>query len=470
MSDLESQLRAEFGETPGVDRDSVPDLLATTQRLRRRRTVMTGATAFAAVVVAAAVTVFAIGLPGARKAPPAIPPHPAPSAAVEQLFGKIGLPMSGGFTRPDHGVFLVMRCTGMAEGTVDDFKCGLDLATTEDGGASFARRDVPMRSLQGIDAFAVTLFVFDDDRLILDKPAMVDFSSVPDKPTLPSDYPTKVPDNPPTRPAERWMSEDGGQNWLSVSPADGPAVSQIPIDGQLMGPVSTALGIAPSPIRVLTADGTSHQLSTAPRNATSVGDPVIGARNEIDGWYFLSTVADRAGQRQGLAISRDRGRTWQNLDLPTNHGYTVLGSDRNHLYFYSSGAVPEDRTITDEAFMMSTDGGRTFSSVPIPPPPKATDPSASASPVEVGGKPVSTTDPGTSIAVSPDGNVLLSDGLNLWRLNGKVQKFERVESNRVTYLVISHPGAVFAGHNDGSEQVVLEMSQDGQNWKACKFS
>lgn len=85
---------------------------------------------------------------------------------------------------------------------------------------------------------------------------------------------------------------------------------------------------------------------------------------------FLGGCQDTSGPQPALTMTRDGGRTWQQVSLPASEGgtYTVLNPtffDQSHGVIHIGGTVFHDNTSTQSDFLDATDdGGQTWHALP----------------------------------------------------------------------------------------------------------
>ena len=501
---LESLLRAEFEHPAEHVRESVTDLTTSTRRIQRRRTIASSAAAIIAVIAVAALTTTLITVSDRG---PARRPNSAPTAIEPSIFDRLGkamlanpgLPVGGGMVDAQHGFLLLMRC----DEVVALPTCTSRLDATTDGGATFIQRPPLPVKTDPIDA--VQLYVFDSDHLVLDQPGGIDTAALmasggPDGlaglpsgfpsdfpsgypndlpsgfpsdfpsgyPTdfpsgYPTDFPSDFPSDLPTIPAQRWASADGGMTWHAVSTKSAGPVTTIPPGAQLDVPDDVD-GFTPgkpsADVYAMTATGTTYTLAHAPaavptENSDAGPGPVwTGA---VNGSYFLNSAADD----DNTMVSTDRGATWHTVKLPKPGGeLTVLGGDGHRIY----GEVSSDNDSPD-SLVISTDSGLTWRNAPLPPLTPIITPSPN--PSDDDGGDTSSSD-FMSMAVLPNGDLLLADGAQLWRLPADGQTFQHVDEDITTLAVIGFTGAVIAFRGNPT-QASAYATTDGKHWTPSKI-
>jgi hypothetical protein len=201
-------------------------------------------------------------------------------------------------------------------------------------------------------------------------------------------------------------------------------------------------------VGILTSDGRSHTLSSAPRGATtlsSVGGLTTGAR-ALAGSYFASD-SEHDGR---LLVSTDHGRTWQEADTGGTGIVTFIEADGGRLYaqLLSNPAVPPRLIASD-------DGGRTWFGLTVPPltPVVTQTPDPDMPPVLYE----------MNLAVLPPGGLLLCDGARTWKLPRGATTFEAIPDDN-TLAMIGVPGVVLGIRGDASG-ATLQTTTDGIHWR-----
>jgi hypothetical protein len=385
----------------------------------------------AAIGTAVAVVAIAVGttlvVNGVHSAAPAKPSAPVHVLTLADKVGRFGTPIGGRFVDRQHGFVALERCTystiSPAESVDPSFplSCESVLETTSDGGATFQRRTLPTSIGYGDGA---RLVVFDATHLAVTRGSSTSTTH------------GKSVDIP----AGRWITSDAGSTWTKVSLQPGAAVSEIPAGAQLLSYQDNQIG----PPAVMTPDGVIHPLKpTGPLAASLASGPQYPwyALVQAGGSYFFYQVgdADHPAPNAGLLVSRDRGRTWQTVRLPSGVVYPyVIGSDGSWTYALAYPASA-DQSMT---FIASKDGGRTWKRVTLP----KTQP----------------TD-GDGWGVAPTGGVLFDDGSHLWHANGD-GAFTRLPDTIVTKNLAGLGPVMVAIRVAHGSDITLATSTDGIHW------
>ncbi len=230
----------------------------------------TTVTATAAVMVLVIVVGAGVWI-GPPNTPTAAIPIPLPPGA------RPGDTPAVWFTDPDHGYALADTCPN---------PCDVWLAYTTDGGHSWHGHKIPGQPRD------VRMRVFGDTTIVLDAPG--------------------------AQGGTRWLSTDSGRTWttLPVEPTD--TIDHIP-DGAL---ATVHTPVEAPQVLVLTPDGRSHRLATP---------PAVALHSRADDIWF---AADGSAWIRGntTLVSRDSGRTWQQVPLPTGAWQNFATDDGVHLY------------------------------------------------------------------------------------------------------------------------------------------
>jgi hypothetical protein len=206
----------------------------------------------------------------------------------------------------------------------------------------------------------------------------------------------------------------------------------------------------PGSVDVLTSDGRTRTLTTAPRAVALLPSALGYAENgEMDGTFFLFDMSGKT------LISTDRGRTWQQGDF-TDTVTTVGGAGGwRYLQLLEDSSAPPK-------LLASNDGGRTWSTMELPP----------LTPV-LGPSPSDHEEPGVaqmvSTAVLPSGGVLLADGVKLWRLAPGGTAFEPLGNDTNTFAVIGLGGAVLGFRGSSPTTMAAHFSTDGEHWQPANL-
>jgi hypothetical protein len=418
MENLESLLRDEFDAPAVRPRGSVTELIATTRRLRRRRTAGRMTAVVAAVLVLVMSVLLTQGVLAGRER--TANPNPEPTVIDptidEAVFTKVitvsGIPWEGGFVDADRGYLMMAICPKFA-----DEDCHARVLATIDGGATFTERTPP--PMDRINVSTSSLWVFGPNALVFEAKATASF------------------------PLQRWASADAGLTWREVSAVPVGLVDHIPVGAKLVQSTGGAT-------LVLTADGSAYTLSTKPAGA-ELKVSFSGLPTNYEGAHFLENAAG------DLFVSTDRGASWQLADTRGHKGVRPIGGlgDRVYGVLASIGDRTYGRALTPPDLYVSDDRGRTWNTVRWP------QLTIMAGPVDETKYGVDTAR--ASLAVLPDGGLLLADRLRMWRLMPGGDAFEPV-GDLQTHLVGSFDGFVM-GLRGGVNDAAYYSTVDGEDWR-----
>jgi hypothetical protein len=265
-------------EQPGLDR-----ITGRAARLRRRRRTAR-ATAAAGLVLVAVLAVLRpwSGHLSAPPAPPAATPNP--SSTNYMVFTDLGVTLNGlnvdlavadipgalrdvEFTGPDHGWLLTADCTEGGWG------CRLILGETADGGVTWHTRALPDRASSL--ATVPDLIALDDHTLLLD----------------------------PTDDGTATISADGGATWRPATAAPGATVAKVDPGDRLVLNARTA------EVEVFSGRYAARgKLANQPAMTVRW----VAATASADGGWWVGGDVDG---HPAVAVTRDRGATWQRTDL-----------------------------------------------------------------------------------------------------------------------------------------------------------
>ena len=434
MDTVESLLREEFGRAADLDTISVSDLITSTRRIRRRRTV-TAATCVVVIVAVLAVlgTTALTGRP--RAIEPARRVYPIPGSVNPSLIAGIsqtirigpGTPVERRFIDEQHGFVLSRSCpTPFGQHTIDD--CTWALEATSDGGVTFTRRTLPTAAAEVWQYNP--LYVFDATHLLVE-----------DQATLPGTFGAATG-------GRGWVSADGGRSWSMVTPTPVAMVDRIP-PGALLAQALDTTDTRNEPLLALRADGSAVELTTAPPDPKLIG---VAANDS----YFV-----RSGSQQ-IFVSTDSGHTWQLSELTEDSEPSILGAVGSRIY---ASLIP-NQSYGDIVLIVhySDDGGRTWDFIPSPYLTPDARPSVTPEQQDQG----YATYARTTIAVNEQAGVLVNDGARTWRMAPGSDRF--VADNQafpIIGLINAGPVvlAISADPATPHAQAHLYISADGVHWR-----
>jgi len=438
---LESLLREEFDPPATYTRESVGELIATTRRLRRRRTALSSATATLAVILVA--TLGVLLTQGGDGSNQPMEPLPTPTAIdpssydgmAQRLLSTEGVVVGGHFLDARNGYLVLFRCPNPESGV----NCDQRLVATSDGGATFATRSLPPGDPR---TRMPNLSVFEDGGIVLD------ILEGQDPWGFASEAPSSSLDPEPTPTHRRWVSADGGRTWREVSTTPLGTVTTIPAGAKLTWRTLTGSDM-PGSVTVLTSDGRSYALGNIPNDAIMMPSMMgFVDHRQTDGPFFLT---DTNG---GLLVSTDRGASWQRVEL-AEQMVTTIGGAAGWEYLQAYGGPSGLPRL-----MASNDQGRTWSTVNLPPVTPVILPSGSD------GSDVSQM---VSTAVLPDGGVLLADGVKLWRLPPGGKAFEPLANDAFTFVVQGYGAAVLGFRGTSPTTIAVYLTTDGEHWERANL-
>lgn len=186
---------------------------------------------------------------------------------------RLGQPTNLWFADPDHGYALADTCPD---------PCDVWLAYTTDGGRNWYGHKIPGQPRD------VRMRVFGGTTIVLDAPGT------------------------------RWYTTDSGRTWTTLPVAPAGTIDHIP-DG---AHATVHTPVQAPQILVHTPDGRTHRLATPPAaELHAAGDDV---------WFTTDGSAWIRGNT--TLVSRDRGRTWHPVALPTEDWPNFATHDGVHLY------------------------------------------------------------------------------------------------------------------------------------------
>jgi hypothetical protein len=431
MESLESLSREELSLHTDYPRGSVSDLIANTRRLRRRR--VSSSAAMAVVIVIALVSVVMLQVGRGRPHPPAEPtPSTADVQAYEDFFVNLatttGIPIGGVFLDKDNAILLAARCTAPPQAS-----CRARLKVSTDGGLSFTDRMVAPADSPP--------FLYGSMRIFDENVVVVDVTVEETHAQTPGGSPTAEP----TLRDRRWITSDAGRTWREGSTVPVDTVNSIPAGARLI-----TQGIDDGPPVVLTSDGRSHHLGTAPDGAVFTrGYANYNTGDAYEGSFLLS---DEAGD---ILVSTDRGATWQRAETAGARRLAVIEAAAGRVYAISMEDLNGE--TGPPVLWVSENQGRAWHPVPLPPLTPVTGMTT-----ESPNTPLAT----TSIAVLTDGGVLVTDSVKMWRLAPGGTGFAPIANNG-TVAMLGLRGAVI-GVRGPTESPVYYLTTDGTDWRPIR--
>jgi photosystem II stability/assembly factor-like uncharacterized protein len=311
-----------------TDLPPVPDpdeMLRRIARARRRR-----ANTLASGVALLAVVALATGTAVARRPDSAAPAPGAPASAMPTISPSSsalpnlapGLALSVApwvwFADANHVFTVLTRCSAAPE-TV----CTLSVAATADGGQRWQVHPVPgtIKTRDRPYRLPEVMRVLDASRIVMQV-------------------------SPPV------FSADAGATWTTL-PEPNRVVDTIPVGGAATIVVNAGgtLGVV-----VLLPDGTTARLAHAPAGAYSPDYADAYVRMSADGSAWISASDGQSAQR--VFVSRDRGRTWDEIHMPKEADLALLSTDNGRTVFL----VDPKR----DDLWRSVDGGKHWVRMPLP--------------------------------------------------------------------------------------------------------
>jgi photosystem II stability/assembly factor-like uncharacterized protein len=337
--------------------------------------------------------------------------RPTPSSADPQENAGPGVVLlTGSFADERNGHLIVAVCEVLGEADT----CATELRVTADSGASWTARDLPKvnGAPVGLEA-GFALYSLGASRIVVDAPAA-------------------------TAPGYRFYSADGGETWEPRPRKPNGTATTVPENGWVFYPVpdpadrpsGSDTEIAP---QVLRPDGTAALLAKGPKYAEpSLSQVTLASDGSI--WATAATPP---------SVSRDRGRTWQRIPMPSVPG--VVSSELRT----SDGVHTYALVTTNEGIVMqaSSDGGKKWSA--LKPPTARSSDSVNSAP---------------TFAQVPDGALLVQVGSSTFRYEvGETDPGEvRVEGVSFSTIEALHGGvSAIAG---GSRAPSFFVSMDGRSW------
>ncbi len=436
MDIVESLLREEFGRDVDLDTISVPDLISSTRRIRRRRTVTAAACVIAVVAALAVIGTSAfVGRPHAVE--PAHHVYPIPGSVNPSLNASIsetthigpGVPVNRRFVDAQHGFVLSRSCpTPFVGHTMAD--CTWALEATVDGGATFSRRTLPPATSEVWQENP--LYVFDATHLLVEDPA-----------TLPGTA-------GPAMGGSGWVSSDGGRTWSVVRRVPVTMIDRIPA-GTLLTQASYPAGTRVEPLLALRADGSALEITGTP------ADVGLASAIATPGSYFVT-----AGNDGVVVVSTDDGHGWRATNLPADSEADIIGMAGSRIYatFYKTASDGTEMVGVES----SSDHGLTWHRVTLPPLTPDATPSLTPAQQDQG----YTVYDRISVAASPDAGLLINDGARTWRMAPGSDRFVADDQAFPIIGLINAGPVVLAISADPSEphaQAHLYISADGLHWR-----
>jgi hypothetical protein len=325
-----------------------------------------------------------------------------PTAQVPATGGHHGSALSPGthlvtidslrFVDLRYGFALVTTCQQDGE------DCVHTLASTADGGVTWQARVPPWGPADDV-ADGPRMYVFDARHLVLDA------------------------DQAGHR---RWSSADAGATWRPVAEPGSRTVAAAPAGSVIVAEDPEYWGGTGGPLFAMAPDGTGRWLTRQPAGAGDLdGDPVAAP----DGSVWLT--GGEEGGAHWVAVSRDRGRTWQRRTAPAiATGACTLVTPAGGAYLGCAGDA-------SPAVYRSTDTGRTWRAIAAP--------ADWSTLVTAGGTPLCAGDAGAVYVLGPRGT------------------FGQVAAPPAT--AVAAVGAYAVLVTGGSPQLRYFLSADGATWR-----
>lgn len=445
MEALESQLREVFAKPAELDAGWVGDLIANAGRIRRRRVARrTAAVAVAVIAIVGAGAILHI-VPS-HAGPPMKPSHSVyPVPATVNMNGIEDLKSIRIDMLPDtlanlqmvdaeHGFSLEWSCPRTAPATpsaspaalVSPIRsgCSRDLRSTSDGGVTFQARSMPPAAV-AMTVQGETLYALGNNHLVIERNV------------------TMVNGRMPATNPVAWVSSDGGDTWQSAA--------QVPIRHVAAWPENVVLAQPETGAGALGIDASGAL--TVLDHAPGWADPLWPTT--LDGALFVSVLNDTASY---VYSSRDGGHTWQLADLPISSpdfGFRILGESAGRIYAYVTG----DKSPTHEAFLVSSDQGRTWQDLDLPPLTPVAKSIYYGPPDRLSG------------AATPAGGLVINDGARTWRMAPGSTMFVADDQSFPVANIMAENGFMVAISGDirQADPVPTKyMSVDGTHWTLPK--
>jgi hypothetical protein len=404
--DLNTLLREEMARPAVVsDRPYAERISRATRTFRQRRAAKRTAAGFLTVIaVTAVVSVSTLVRHGAPPAGPETPDRATAAALQVAAMTNVGIPIGGQFYDPAHGWLILMTCTA------DMSTCQNTYLVADGSGANLRVLTTPFRIATG------GLFVFSShDMVAVDEATGV-----------------------------RLVSSDGGRSWTEAKQPTGPAVSQVPPDAMLAQLPETQG--SKSSIGALQENGQIHPVTTLPPGASGLA---AGAVAGYGGAFFVTD-----GTR---ILRRTTGDPWQPVAMPAAAvpNFRILGATGAGLY--ATGG-PE----ADPILLVSRDTGRTWQELDWP------SPGAFAVPRDASQTPDTVPAYDGRSATVVDGSLLVSNGVRWWRYDDVRNLFTPTDGPPA---IIGQDVAGAAIAITGvTKHPQIEISTDGKTWSVLRTS
>ena len=403
MEPLEMLLREKFSVPVAGTPADIDDLIQSTRRRRRSRTMATVATGIAAVVAASLALALTLHGGVGDGSDPAGRQSTSP-ASLRQLENAIGRSVFW-FTDSSHGYGTIIRCHAGVRA------CTTTYESTTDGGATFTPVTVPTAIENGTGGL---LYTFSNTQVAIGIPT--------------------------AKKASWWISSDSGRTWSQTVAVVAGATDQVPT-GAIVG--SQGAG---SPTVVVSPDGTRNKLATAPLYS----DPE--PRDFMIGGIVAGPIF--ANMENGhLRVSTDRGATWHSSKLAVKaEQVRILGTDGPRTFAVTTSEHSLDHLL------VSSDEGRTFTKIATPMV-RPVSKEATTSGGESGW-----TD--TNSFAMAGGSVIVTNGSGrLWRLAPGATSFHTVKTPEPV-VEVAGGGAVATVQMGTKHRLDFEFTADGTHFTA----
>ncbi|GAA1818048.1 hypothetical protein GCM10009682_43530 [Luedemannella flava] len=464
MADVEEATAKELRRAGGRPRWDLARVLAAVTRRQRRRSAIGGVLALAAL---AGVTVVGVELFGGdadeHTAEPAPTATLAPAEAeLEAQVARLSyVPADAVFADARRGYALVVSCADRDEPET----CTTQLAATVDGGATWQRRPLPAGAAAGLSIVRTRLLAVGPNGLLIDQPGQYEETE--------TGAPAPSPTAPPKWIAgQRWFSPDGGRTWAPrARRATGTVTGFAPGYPLFFPSPDVPNGLDPAsprvaalfntPAQVVRADGSTAVLARGPRGE---GYTDVSVATAADGsvWVPSYVYGANGGLTVRLQVTRDRGRTFQGVRVPTmSSPPSVFTADGRNVYLLEYDGQGGAR------LRASANAGRTWRDVKLPAPPKS-----QRGPVTTGTIGIVSSGaagPGPTVAPAADGALLVTHGSTLYRLAPGAAAMRKVADAPVMFSLMP-AGRAMVGFGTKGGAAGFFTSPDGVTWRTAALS